>query len=107
MTAGQRRTLWLCILALTFVFWYEARGEALVWRANAPAQPLYGEAARAWFWQHCAYGVFFLVFGGLLTVVLRRKDPPAPYHWADWLALAAGLGLLAGTLYRSYAMIHP
>jgi len=38
MTAGQRRTLWLCVVGLTYIFWYEASGVALFWKENAPGR---------------------------------------------------------------------
>jgi hypothetical protein len=104
MTPGQRRTLWLCVFALTFIFWYEARGAPLIQLWHSPPLPLHGPAALARFWQHFAYGCFFLLFGALLTVLIRRKNQPAAYHWLDWLALAVGLGLLAGTAWVSYAV---
>jgi len=102
MTALQRRALWLCVLGFAFIFWYEASGVALTWASNAPVSPR-GEAAWTHFWSHLGYGAFFLAAGALLTVLLRpRGEKAAPYHWGDWLGLACGLGLLAGTLFRSY-----
>jgi hypothetical protein len=99
----QRRTLWLCVFGLSYIFWYEARGVALVWQSNGPHAPLQGLEAREYFWNHFSYGAFFLIFGALLTVVLRKKTEPAPYYWADWVALATGLGLLVATGWVSYA----
>ena len=106
MTAGQRRTLWLCVVGLTYIFWYEASGVALFWKENAPRTPLVGVDARHYFWQQFSYGVFFLLMGALLTVLLRRKEQPARYTWQDWLGLAVGLGLLAGTAWRSYPALQ-
>lgn len=102
MTAGQRRILWLICFGMTYIFWYEASGHALVWQANAPAQPLTGLAAGRHFWEHLGYGTFFLVCGALLTLVLKSRDrSSAPYTWVDTVGLALGIGTLIGTAIRS------
>lgn len=105
MTPGQRRTLWLCTFGLTYIFWYEASGAPLFWKENAPSG-LQGAAARAFFWEHLGFGAIFLVFGALLTVVLRKKEAPPRYHWVDWAGLAVGLGVLIGTAWNSYVAAH-
>ena len=101
MTAGQRRILWLICIGMTYIFWYEASGQPLVWEANAPAAPLTGTEARDFYWTQIGYGAFFLVCGALLTLVVKGKDTPAPYTWGDTIALALGTGALIGTAVRS------
>ena len=104
MTSGQRRTLWACLFAMTFIFWYEASGVPLVWQANIPVK-LDGEAARSHFGQQMGIGAAFLFLGAVLSIVLRAKEPREPYLLGDWVALVLALGMLAGTAYRSCAAV--
>jgi hypothetical protein len=113
----QRRVLWFIVFAFTLIFWYEASGEPLVWRAQIPDR-LEGPAAWEHFAAQAGYGALFLALGVVLTLVLPRATPDdahasgrqeakteADYHPLDWVALACGLGLLAGVLLRSYRTI--
>ncbi|MCW8128756.1 MAG: hypothetical protein KIS92_00090 [Planctomycetota bacterium] len=109
MTPGQRRTLWACTFAMSFIFFYEARGVPLIWRENAPRLPT-SAAARAFFWEELAWGSAFLVFCAVLTTLLRKpyREPEggAPrgpnFLLGDWIGLAIALGVLAGTAWQSY-----
>ena len=105
MTPGQRRFFWVCVFAMTFVFWYEAAGMPLVWRGTIVERMEPG-ALRAHFWQHLSYGGLFLFFGTGLTLALRKKDVPKPYHALDWAGLAAGLGILGGVLWHSWMVVR-
>jgi len=105
MTPGQRRVFWLCIFAMTYVFWSEASGEPLIRRESDPPR-LTGPVAREHFAQQIGYGAVFLLLGAVLTVVLRKREPKAAvFHLGDWLALAVMLGALAGTAWKSYAAV--
>ena len=103
MTRLQRRTLWACALAMAFIFFYEASGEPLVWKAGA-AERRALEDARRHFQAQAAYGTAFLLLAGVLTLVLRRKED-ALYGALDWAILILGLSVLAGTLWRSWAAV--
>ena len=106
MTAAQRRSLWACVFALSFNFWYEASGRPLL---NAPAddKPLfYGVKAREHFIEQTAYGALILGLGVALTLLLKRDlTPTEPYTRIDWALAAIFTGALLGILYRSYALI--
>lgn len=108
MTPGQRRVLWACVFAMTFVFWYEASGVPLVWQENMP-EPLKGAEAWQHYWDNVGYGSLFLVLGTILTFVLHRRrgeeKEAAPYHAVDWVALSIGMGALVGTAWRSYNIV--
>jgi hypothetical protein len=101
MTPGQRRILWLICFGMAYIFFYEAGGRPLVWESNAPQTPLTGLELKQFFWTHCGYGSFFAIFGVLLTVLLKRREQPAPYTIADVIALALAVGALIGTALRS------
>ena len=104
MTPGQRRTLWICLFGMCFIFFYEASGVALV-RAEAVPSGLKGDALREHFWNQIGYGAAFLVLGTLISVLVKTK-PTKPeqlaFHWLDFAVLAVGLGILAGIFWRSY-----
>ena len=104
MTAGQRRAFWLCIFAMTFIFWYEASGHSLVRSENIP-EKLVGTAARHHFWSQISYGAMFLVMGIVLTILLRSRERHSPYQLLDWVSVTVGLGVLFGIAYRSYATV--
>ena len=106
MNPGQRRVIWACIFAMTFVFWYEASGVPLVWQENIP-EPLQGREALRNYWDNFGYGFLFLLLGAVLTFVLQHRgvDEKSRYHAIDWVALSIGLGMLAGTAWRSYAAL--
>ena len=104
MTPGQRRTLWICTFGMCFIFFYEASGVALI-RPEAIPDGLKGEALRNHFWQQASYGGAFLVLGALISILVETKPAKpdqAAFHWLDWVAVSIALGVLAGTLWRSY-----
>lgn len=94
--------LWACAFALTFIFWYEASGMRLV--GGDTKDIAGGSYAVQHFWGQFNYGALFLLFGTVLTVTLAPRDEGRrpPYQLLDWIALAAGLGALLGTAYRSW-----
>lgn len=94
--------LWACAFALTFNFWYEASGMRLL--GGDPQDIVTGPYAEQHFWGQFGYGALFLLFGTVLTLTLepREESKRPPYQVLDWIALAAGLGALFGTAYRSW-----
>ncbi len=106
MTPGQRRVLWACTFAMTFIFWFEASGEALIWQENA-FDPAMGKTGQDHFFTQFGYGLVFLCLGSILTAVLQDREKPIMKSWhpIDWTALTIGLGLLAGFLFRSYTAV--
>ncbi|MCZ7649381.1 MAG: hypothetical protein M5U26_29670 [Planctomycetota bacterium] len=114
MTPGQRRMLWLCTFLLAFIFFWEAGGEPLIRRSEAPPPPR-GAVLEAHHYGQMAYGAVFLLLGGTLSYLFAKRSvnlpgadatPAPPYHPLDWAALAAGLGLLCGIAWRSYMLVY-
>ena len=104
MNAFQRRFFAFCIFALSFIMFFEARGERLVtWEQSAelPASA----SLQQEYWDHVGGGAFVLALGGLLIVCLRRKDVIVPYTFMELSAYALGLGVLIGTAIMSWVRI--
>jgi hypothetical protein len=99
MSPVQRRFLALSIFALSFIFYYEARGARLL---GSAAEELDGVSRYAHFWPSFAMGTFVLVLGAILLVVLRRPGQKRRWTALELLAYALGLGILLGTAYVSW-----
>jgi len=89
----------LCVFALTFILFYEARGKRLMnlWKESASDAPSFDT-----FLQHALTGGIVLVLGGSLLFLLRRSDETIQYSNGEKVFLALGLGLLLGTLFVSW-----
>lgn len=104
MTPYQRRAFALCIFALAFIFFYEARGQRLVsWgTVETPA----GTAAQAQFWQYASIGGFILAMGTVLMLTLRRPSQKNDVSRTELIVLALALGILLGTAFVSWVHIR-
>jgi len=105
MEPVQRWTLALCIFAMAFIFFYEARGERLIRWQNESAPPT-GALLVDHYWQQTSIGTAFLVMGTLLMVVLRRPGKKVVFSKLELTAYALGIGVLLGTAVVSYMRMH-
>lgn len=105
MTLYQRRFFALAIFAFSFIFFFEARGRRLL-SPFGSEEPVAGAAQYMHYWQQVSIGTFVLVLGGLLLVLLRRRERTAPYPVLELVAYALGLGVLIGTAYVSWVASH-
>jgi hypothetical protein len=100
----QRRTIAACVFALSFILFYEARGQRLIAyeteshsEARALAVKNYSEQTGA--------GLFVLVLGALLIVTLRRKGQSLQIPRWELTVYALALGLLLGTAVVSWSVV--
>ncbi|MBE7465375.1 MAG: hypothetical protein HS116_18010 [Planctomycetes bacterium] len=117
MTPGQRRALWICTFALSFIFFYEASGQLLIPR-DYVERPKPGAELEAHFQEQMSFGAIFLALGSAVSVLLAKRSKVLgssgaddrvrgePPHTLDWAALAAALAVLVGTAWRSYLSVH-
>jgi len=108
----QRRAFAICIFALAFIFFYEARGQRLVkWVSSETVEA--AELA-AHFWQNITAGVFVLLIGGLLLFVFRVpivlpenvERPPRTIPALELAFFALAVGVLIGTAIVSWMFIR-
>ena len=101
MVLYQRCFFALSIFALSFIFFYEARGARLVGWSGGEAE--LADAARySHFRQNMAIGILVLVLGALLMVLLRRFSKRSRFTAWELTAYALGVGILIGTAYVSW-----
>jgi uncharacterized membrane protein len=101
----QRRTLAICIFALSYILFYEARGQRLVeiFQEETPAR---GEALREHYWAQTSMGAFVLVIGTFLICALRRKGQVVEIGQIELAVYALALGMLLGTAVVSWNVLH-
>jgi hypothetical protein len=102
MRPMQRRTLALCVFALTFNLYYEARGSRLfnAWGESAPQRP-----PMELFTEQAVTGTMILALGVVLLAVLRRQGENAEFSGAELGCYCLGLGILVGTLIVSWTHV--
>lgn len=101
MTPFQRRFFALSVFALSFVFFYEARGARLL-RLGRVEEELANAAKSAHFWPNVTLGTFVLILGATLLLVLRRPGQKLVLPLSEVAVYALGVGILIGTAYVSW-----
>ena len=96
MNPLQRRVLALCIFALAFIFFYEARGMRLI-MLGGESDISGGQSLLSHYWHQVGVGAFVLVLGVLLLAVLRRPGQKLSLTATECMAYALGIGILIGT----------
>ena len=100
----QRRTFAVCIFALAFILFYEARGERLVTAEREAAESY--ELASQHFWEQTGAGIFVLCIGTLLVATLRRTGHNPIYTAAELSVYALAFGVLLGTAVVSWLIVE-
>ena len=106
MSPYQRRTFAICIFALAFIFFYEARGtRLLVFGGDADVSG--GLSLASHYWHQISVGAFILAVGALLLAVLRRPgQTDAKWTAGECWAYALGMGVLIGTALVSWMRVR-
>ncbi len=102
MTRYQRRALAAAVFAFTFILFFEARGRRLLTLTVTDEKLGDPVALQAYFWQQIGMGATVLALGVLLLVTLRRQGQRLEFTRGEWIAFAAGLGILIGTAVSSW-----
>lgn len=101
MTPYQRRFFALSIFALSFIFFYEARGQRLVGGGKLEEEVL-RVAEYPQYWQHVSIGCFVLFLGTVLIVLFHRANKQKAPTRLELAIYALGLGILIGTAVVSW-----
>ena len=99
----QRRTLALCIFALAFILFFEARGQRFV--SGERETQASTQLARQIYWEQTSLGIFVVAMGSLLIATLRRPGHNPVYSFVELAAYAFGIGVLLGTAYSSWMAV--
>ena len=96
----------VCIFAMAFIFFYEARGVRLV-QFGGDADVVGGISLEAHFWHQVIVGGFVLALGAVLLAVLRRPgQTDAKWTAGECWAYALAMGILIGTAVVSWLRVH-
>ena len=96
----------ICIFAMAFIFFYEARGVRLV-QFGGDSDVVGGVALETHFWHQVFVGGFVLALGVVLLAVLRRPgQTDARWTAAECWAYALAMGILIGTALVSWFRVH-
>jgi hypothetical protein len=105
MSPLQRRTFAICIFAMAFIFFYEARGTRLIF-FGGDADVSGGVSLVSHYWHQISVGAFVLAIGALLLAVLRRPgQSDAKWTAGECWAYALGVGILIGTALVSWLRV--